>query len=324
MNTDTTNVGWGHQVAVQHLEHLYSAIDAEDAAKRRRQQFDNLVQTFGDPWMERFRLSIEAAAEGFNGVLKRPFLRVIDLPRSVGVQLRARDQAASSVLVAPDYAPVDPHPGIKVMEGRRGGTNTRHYRFVDGGEDGLQLRVNDVAFSAEDAARAIVEPWCGGLDVVAAERAYQSGAERVRLDSIVTPKRVDQPPNVQINTASVSPELIAAVTAADPFQEPWTPGMYRAVAQTGRLFVAMRGTDVVGLCVIGAVVDGTIEIERIGVIENERRQGIGAALLRYALAKGAKAGAVSAWADIQRGYEAAQRLYTSIGFHSDQQQELPQ
>lgn len=83
---------------------------------------------------------------------------------------------------------------------------------------------------------------------------------------------------------------------------------------TGRGFVAWLGDTPVGGGVLLSPIDGLAEVAGIGVIEEYRRRGIGAAIsgaaLRFALDAGVDAAVLSA-AD-----ERAGRVYTSVGFQS--------
>ena len=101
------------------------------------------------------------------------------------------------------------------------------------------------------------------------------------------------------------------------FPEPWSRAMFVSECD-GRPFsypsVAVQEDTVVGYVSCLAAIDA-LHLMNLAVSPAHRRQGIGGALLRWALAVGRDQGIRTAVLEVRAGNEAAQALYEKLGFY---------
>ena len=81
-----------------------------------------------------------------------------------------------------------------------------------------------------------------------------------------------------------------------------------------RARAACDGGRIIGGYIAARVVAGELHINNIGVREEMRRGGVGSALLRAALERGARYGARTALLEVRVSNEVAQALYRRHGF----------
>jgi len=315
-------VEWGRDLGAHLADTTRSAIATVDAADRAHQSFETLVATQADAFFDRCVLEAETHVDAMNGTLRRPLVRVTVHPTAFHpaaglLTLRASEQAAeTSLVIGKDYGFGDLQPGLYVHERRQG---LFRYPFVDGGPAGLLLVIHGRAVNPEDAARLIVEPWLQKLNLVRGELVHRGQAERLALAPLA---RRPSTPTTDITAMELSATAteadVAAIVAIDAgvFQQAWTPGMFRAVLREGgRLFVAPTPAAIgTGFCVVDRIEAGDLRIVRLAVLPDERRKGVGSALLQHALREGARAGATRAVLDINRSYDACRTFYTRAGF----------
>jgi len=108
--------------------------------------------------------------------------------------------------------------------------------------------------------------------------------------------------------------MMAAIEHA-VFSDPWSPNSLRAAVEGAavRTFVADLGGEVAGYVVVQLVADEA-EIQNLAVAPGRRRQGIGMALVRRALAEAEALGASRVFLDVRESNHAARRLYAGLGF----------
>lgn len=100
------------------------------------------------------------------------------------------------------------------------------------------------------------------------------------------------------------------------YQFPWSEGIFRDCVRVGYVCrVVEIDVDLVGYGVmsLGA---GEAHILNVCVRENLRGRGIGRALLRHLLDRGAAAGMLEAFLEVRPSNLAAIRLYQSLGFEA--------
>lgn len=101
------------------------------------------------------------------------------------------------------------------------------------------------------------------------------------------------------------------------FANPWTREMFEhelehaSVSHT--LVVRTPAARVAGYCIFWVVFD-EVHVNNLAVSPEDRRAGLGRALLRAALTRGAALGGRRATLEVRRSNDAAIRLYDSFGF----------
>lgn len=112
-----------------------------------------------------------------------------------------------------------------------------------------------------------------------------------------------------------------AALAAQSFSHPWTEAQYREEVSYGPpggvlvLRVAAGAGDggIRAYCVYRVMAD-EMEILDVAVHPAWRRRGLARWLLRYAMAKAARAGARRAYLEVRRSNGGAMALYAELGF----------
>jgi ribosomal-protein-alanine N-acetyltransferase len=116
-----------------------------------------------------------------------------------------------------------------------------------------------------------------------------------------------------------SPDEIEAVLAVEQasFTNPWTREMYVAELENRNVSYCYLAKDadgrVLGFCSYWRVLD-ELHINNLAVLPQERRAGIGSALLTFVLNEGAALGARRATLEVRRSNELARLLYERFGF----------
>jgi [ribosomal protein S18]-alanine N-acetyltransferase len=116
-----------------------------------------------------------------------------------------------------------------------------------------------------------------------------------------------------------SPNEIDAVLAVEEasFTNPWTREMYVAELENRNVSYCYLAKDedgrVVGFCSYWHVLD-ELHINNLAVMPQQRRAGIGSALLKFVLNQGATLGARRATLEVRRSNEFARLLYERFGF----------
>lgn len=97
---------------------------------------------------------------------------------------------------------------------------------------------------------------------------------------------------------------------------PWSAGLFLHELQLefSRLVVARAGVVVLGYACWWEI-GGEVHLLNIAVHPDHRRRGIGAALLRHLLDRGAAGGATVAGLEVRAGNRAALALYERMGFY---------
>ena len=90
------------------------------------------------------------------------------------------------------------------------------------------------------------------------------------------------------------------------------PGRYAPPA--GRLLIARRETEAVGVVALRDLGQGTCEMERMFVVDTERGSGVGRLLVDRLIEEARAAGYARMRLDTSRHQQAAQRLYERAGF----------
>jgi [ribosomal protein S18]-alanine N-acetyltransferase len=116
-----------------------------------------------------------------------------------------------------------------------------------------------------------------------------------------------------------SPDEIDAVLAVEEasFTNPWTREMYLAELENRTVSYCYLAKDadgrVVGFCSFWRVLD-ELHINNLAVMPQERRTGVGSALLAFVLKEGATLGARRATLEVRRSNESARLMYERFGF----------
>jgi [ribosomal protein S18]-alanine N-acetyltransferase len=116
-----------------------------------------------------------------------------------------------------------------------------------------------------------------------------------------------------------SPDEIDAVLAVEEasFTNPWTREMYVAELENRNVSYCYLAKDedgrVLGFCSYWHVLD-ELHINNLAVLPQERRAGIGSALLTFVLNQGAALGARRATLEVRRSNDFARLLYERFGF----------
>jgi ribosomal-protein-alanine N-acetyltransferase len=116
-----------------------------------------------------------------------------------------------------------------------------------------------------------------------------------------------------------SPDEIDAVLAVEEasFTNPWTREMYVAELENRDVSYCYLAKDedglVLGFCSYWRVLD-ELHINNLAVLPQQRRTGIGSALLKFVLNQGAVLGARRATLEVRRSNEFARLLYERFGF----------
>lgn len=101
------------------------------------------------------------------------------------------------------------------------------------------------------------------------------------------------------------------------FGDPWSRESFRQLLGTPTVYFRCLREDV-GAPALGYVVAWFVadegEIANLAVDPEQRRRGMGAALLDAALGEAARRGAVAVYLEVRESNEAARRLYASRGF----------
>jgi GNAT superfamily N-acetyltransferase len=82
----------------------------------------------------------------------------------------------------------------------------------------------------------------------------------------------------------------------------------------GRIFLGVRGGQVVGCCALLAIAPGEFEVAKMGVTESAQRSGVGRQLLQRAIDQARAAGAQRLYLETNWKLSPAIRLYESLGF----------
>ena len=317
-----TQTDWASSFAADVLTRTQVSEAAHVTAAERKAAFRALVTSTAPAFMERLGEACSTAIEAISYTVGRALVRVF---RTVDGRCLVRNHHATSCLdIEPSFHdPNDLQPGVRVVVRLHGrGGAVRHFRFAEAEAGGrLALIVDGLDLDADAAAAALLTPWLNDLDLVTDESVYRRLATHLFLENLTAvPKRVVKSP-VQCArlAAPASAEDVVTVHAIDEnaFQSAWTAGMLRAAARDGRLIVARRDGVIVAFA-IGQMKDDTITIQRIAVAEHARRQGIGGAVLRFALAEGAREGARRATVSTNPTNTIARKLYASAGFRAAQ------
>lgn len=88
----------------------------------------------------------------------------------------------------------------------------------------------------------------------------------------------------------------------------------RFVADGGRVLLARRGEEIVGMVMVELQGDGQCELLKLGVRKEHRRQGVGAALMEAALEAARQAGQTRVVLTTNHQLKDALRLYERFGF----------
>jgi [ribosomal protein S18]-alanine N-acetyltransferase len=116
-----------------------------------------------------------------------------------------------------------------------------------------------------------------------------------------------------------SPDEIDAVLAVEEasFTNPWTREMYVAELENRNVSYCYLAKDedgrVLGFCSYWRVLD-ELHINNLAVLPQQRRAGIGSALLKFVLNQGAVLGARRATLEVRRSNEFARLMYERFGF----------
>jgi [ribosomal protein S18]-alanine N-acetyltransferase len=99
------------------------------------------------------------------------------------------------------------------------------------------------------------------------------------------------------------------------FSDPWSEGAFREALSSGLAFglVAERKRGAAGY-LIGREVEGSGEILNLAVTPEERRRGVGGALLEEGLAAFRRRGAHEVFLEVRESNTSAQALYLARGF----------
>ncbi len=110
-------------------------------------------------------------------------------------------------------------------------------------------------------------------------------------------------------------EAILRIEAAS-FTEPWTREMFEAELDPDISLVLVarsRNNALLGY-LFGSIVGETFHISNVAVDPGARRQGVGKALVRCALAQASRRGAETATLEVRASNLTAQALYRDFGF----------
>jgi ribosomal-protein-alanine N-acetyltransferase len=111
-------------------------------------------------------------------------------------------------------------------------------------------------------------------------------------------------------------DAVLAIEEAS-FTRPWTRDMYLTELQNEGVSFCYLAKDqarhVLGFCSFWRVLD-EMHINNLAVDPAYRRQGIGTALLRFVMRKGAELGARRASLEVRRSNDVARHLYEHLGF----------
>jgi [ribosomal protein S18]-alanine N-acetyltransferase len=122
--------------------------------------------------------------------------------------------------------------------------------------------------------------------------------------------------NVEPLTSPGEIDSILAIEEAS-FTNPWTREMYLAeLHNEGVSFIYVardRRRHAVGFCSFWRVLD-ELHINNLAVLPDQRRGGIGSALLRRVLEEGGRLGARRSTLEVRRSNSAARSLYERFGF----------
>lgn len=88
----------------------------------------------------------------------------------------------------------------------------------------------------------------------------------------------------------------------------------RFVADGGRVLLARRGEEIVGMVMVELQGDSQCELLKLGVRKEHRRQGVGAALMEAALDAARQAGQTRVVLTTNHQLKDALRLYERFGF----------
>lgn len=96
------------------------------------------------------------------------------------------------------------------------------------------------------------------------------------------------------------------------------------VAPGGQVYVALRGTKVVGTAALIRYPDDVFELSKMAVAPETRGQGVGRALLAYTIEQARARGARFVFLGSSTKLTSAVRLYESFGFRHVPPSELPE
>ncbi|HVO16929.1 MAG TPA: GNAT family N-acetyltransferase [Alphaproteobacteria bacterium] len=112
-------------------------------------------------------------------------------------------------------------------------------------------------------------------------------------------------------------ELVAALQIASAIEPPWSAASIVELLSTPgcAAFIALAeaGAPPVGFALI-RVVAGEAELLSLGVLPGARRQGLGRALIRTAVARAAEGGARTLHLEVAEDNQPALALYRGLGF----------
>jgi ribosomal-protein-alanine N-acetyltransferase len=119
--------------------------------------------------------------------------------------------------------------------------------------------------------------------------------------------------------ARAGPEDTPALAAleASCFSHPWPRAHFEeeiAAGGQGAVLVLRAPGDVIVAYVVYRVVEDELWVMDVAVAEEARRRGLATWLLRFAMAKAARAGARRGLLEVRRSNDAAIRMYERLGF----------
>lgn len=125
-------------------------------------------------------------------------------------------------------------------------------------------------------------------------------------------------PDTPFRIEELRPEDLGSILRIEKasFRQPWTRDMFQAelVPDISLVLVARSEENAVLGYLFGSIVAGTFHISNIAVDPLIRRQGVGKALLRAALAQASRRGADDATLEVRASNQTAQALYRDFGF----------
>jgi GNAT superfamily N-acetyltransferase len=143
------------------------------------------------------------------------------------------------------------------------------------------------------------------LSVIEARSPEDLDAARALMRGFMAWARVALAPDTHLVDRYFSGSVFEAELAG-------LPGRY--AAPSGRLLVARRGSEPVGVVALRDLGEGTCEMKRMFVVDSERGTGVGRLLVDRLIEEGRAAGYARMLLDTSHHQRAAQRLYERAGF----------
>ncbi|MDQ3157491.1 MAG: ribosomal protein S18-alanine N-acetyltransferase [Actinomycetota bacterium] len=108
---------------------------------------------------------------------------------------------------------------------------------------------------------------------------------------------------------------LSAIESACFAGDAWSPALVESelLGESRSVLLAADEDSAIGYCSV-SVVDGVADLQRIAVLPDARRQGLGRELLEELLAKATGLGATRILLEVAASNEAAIGLYESFGF----------